>query len=49
MGTIGELADGFPNLSCVVPAENAISSEMLREQGYNKKAEQVPKAGRTDR
>ena len=34
-GTIGELADGFPNLSCVVPAGNAMLSELLRERGYN--------------
>ena len=35
MGTVGEFSDGFPNLSCLIPAENAFLSEILREQGYN--------------
>lgn len=35
MGTIGELSDGFPGLSCVIPAENAFLPEILRENGYN--------------
>lgn len=35
MGTIGEMADGFPGLSCVIPPENAFLSEILRDQGYN--------------
>ena len=35
MGTIGELSDGFPNLSCLIPAQNAFLSEMLSERGYN--------------
>lgn len=35
MGTIGEMADGFPGLSCLIPRENAMLPEMLRERGYN--------------
>ncbi|MCA9834940.1 MAG: sulfatase-like hydrolase/transferase [Thermomicrobiales bacterium] len=35
MGTIGEMADGFPGLSCLIPRENALLPEMLRDQGYN--------------
>lgn len=35
MGTVGEFSDGFPNLSCLIPAENAFVSEILRERGYN--------------
>ncbi|MFB4349276.1 sulfatase-like hydrolase/transferase [Microbacterium sp. CR_7] len=35
MGTIGEASDGFPNLSCLIPAEDAFLSEILSEQGYN--------------
>ncbi|QKT08129.1 arylsulfatase [Gordonia sp. X0973] len=35
MGTIGEMADGFPGLSCLIPRENGLLPEMLRERGYN--------------
>jgi len=35
MGTIGELASGFPGLSCYVPPETGLISEVLRESGYN--------------
>jgi arylsulfatase len=35
MGTIGEFSDGFPNLSCLIPAENAFLSEILSQYGYN--------------
>ncbi|MEL4317438.1 arylsulfatase [Leifsonia sp. YIM 134122] len=35
MGTIGEASDGFPNLSCLIPADDAFLSEILSEQGYN--------------
>lgn len=35
MGTIGELSDGFPGLSCLIPPENAFLPEILRENGYN--------------
>jgi arylsulfatase A-like enzyme len=35
MSIIGEVSDGFPNLSCVIPIENGFISEVLREQGYN--------------
>lgn len=35
MSTIGELAAGFPNLSCYIPPENGFISEVLRENGYN--------------
>lgn len=35
MGTVGEFSDGFPNLSCLIPPENAFISEVLRERGYN--------------
>ncbi len=35
MGTIGEVADGFPGLSCYVPREAGLVSEVLREHGYN--------------
>ncbi|MGW2660805.1 arylsulfatase [Nocardia tengchongensis] len=35
MTVIGEMADGFPNASCVIPKENGFISEVLREHGYN--------------
>jgi arylsulfatase len=35
MGTIGELASGFPGLSCYVPPETGMISEVLRDSGYN--------------
>lgn len=35
MGTIGEMADGFPGLSCLIPPENGLLSEILRDSGYN--------------
>lgn len=35
MGTIGEASDGFPNLSCLIPADDAFLSEILSENGYN--------------
>lgn len=35
MNTIGEISDGFPNLSCYIPPENGFISEVLRENGYN--------------
>ena len=35
MATIGELADGYPALSCYVPREAGFVSEVLRETGYN--------------
>ncbi|WP_329539866.1 arylsulfatase [Streptomyces sp. NBC_01358] len=35
MTTIGEFADGFPNISCVIPRENGFVSETLRARGYN--------------
>lgn len=35
MGTIGEMADGFPGLSCLIPRENAMLPEVLRDNGYN--------------
>ncbi|WP_029146279.1 arylsulfatase [Microbacterium luticocti] len=35
MGTIGEMADGFPGLSCLIPRENGMLPEVLREHGYN--------------
>ena len=34
MGTIGEVADAFPGLSCYVPPEAGLISEVLRETGY---------------
>lgn len=35
MGTIGEMADGFPGLSCLIPRENGMLPEVLRDRGYN--------------
>ncbi|WP_259531095.1 arylsulfatase [Herbiconiux oxytropis] len=35
MSVIGEMASGFPNSSCLIPAENGFISEVLREAGYN--------------
>jgi arylsulfatase len=35
MGTIGEMSDGFPGLSCLIPPENGLLSEILRDIGYN--------------
>src|SRR5919205_441182 len=35
MGTVSEVADGFPGLSCLIPPENAFVSEVLGERGYN--------------
>lgn len=35
VGTIGEMADGFPGLSCLIPPENGLLSEILRDNGYN--------------
>lgn len=35
MGTIGEMAVGFPGLSCLIPRENGMLSEILRDRGYN--------------
>ena len=35
MSVIGEMASGFPNSSCLIPAENGFVSEALREIGYN--------------
>ncbi|MFF2554556.1 arylsulfatase [Nocardia sp. NPDC058058] len=35
MAVIGEISDGFPNMSCYIPPENGFISEVLRERGYN--------------
>lgn len=35
MGTIGEMADGFPGLSCLIPRESGMLPEVLRDRGYN--------------
>ncbi|PSR68859.1 arylsulfatase [Nocardia sp. MDA0666] len=35
MAVVGEISDGFPNMSCYIPPENGFISEVLRERGYN--------------